>query len=384
MRAKTSVSDGGDGVPRIIVNDQCRFLYVVGQLGLGGLERQLYYLLANLDQARYRSAVVVWNLNPHEKYYREIEALNIPIFGFPPEWSALSKLKAFRAVARQVAPEIIHSYAFYTNFAAFYAAQGTSALAIGSLRSDFERAKRDVGFIRGVLNARWPSCLVANSRAAAEGARRHTGALAPKKVLFVRNGIDLNQFSFSCDTIDKRYVGAIGSLLRVKRWDRLLRAVQKVKVFNAGVRFYIAGGGPLRVGLEKLALELGISETVEFLGETAGIPAILRATKFLVHTSESEGCPNAVMEAMACGIPVIAMEAGDIRYLVDDGSNGYVVAQDDEDGLVKKIILLLNDEKLCRRMGQAARAKAEREFSLQRLVMETLDSYRAAGWKKQA
>ena len=112
----------------------CRFLYLVGQLRLGGLERQLYYLLASLDRARYQPAVIVWNLNPREKYYGDIEALNIPIYGFPPEWSPLSKLRAFRALSRPVGPEVIHSYGFHTNFAAYYAARGTRALAIGSLR----------------------------------------------------------------------------------------------------------------------------------------------------------------------------------------------------------------------------------------------------------
>src|SRR6188508_11249 len=113
----------------------CRLLYLVGQLRLGGLERQLYYLLANLDRARYQPAVVVWNLNVKENYYKEIEALKIPISGYPSGWSPLLKLRAFRALARQVQPEVIHSYSFHTNFAAYYAARGTRALAIGSLRS---------------------------------------------------------------------------------------------------------------------------------------------------------------------------------------------------------------------------------------------------------
>ena len=135
---------------------RCRLLYIVGQLRLGGLERQLYYLLANLDRARYQPAVVVWNLNLSEKYYRDIEALNIPISGFPAEWSPLYKLHAVRTLARQLSPEVIHSYGFHTNFAAHYAARGIGALAIGSFRSDFSWAKREGGLIRGALNAHWP------------------------------------------------------------------------------------------------------------------------------------------------------------------------------------------------------------------------------------
>lgn len=362
---------------------RCRLLYLVGQLRLGGLERQLYYLLANLDHARYQPAVVVWNFNLSDKYYWDIEALKIPIYGFPVEWSPLSKLRAFRALARQVAPEVIHSYGFHTNFAAYYAARGTRALAIGSLRSDFATEKKVGGALRGALNARWPDCHISNSVVCAEAARRHPGVFAPRHISVVRNGLDLNRFCCFNDTPEPRnYVAAVGSLLPVKRWDRLLKAVQKV--INVGaehVRFRIAGDGPLRPALEKLAGDLGISRAVEFQGAIHDIPAFLRGAKFLVHTSESEGYPNAVMEAMACGLAVVAMEAGDIPYAIEDGKTGFVVRQGDEATFAKRVFQLLGDDELCLHMGLAARAKAEREFRLERLVSETLEAYKAAGWK---
>lgn len=360
----------------------CRLLYVIGQLGLGGAERQLYYLLAALDHARYQPALVAWNFNPSEKYYRDIHALKIPIYGLPAGRSPISKLRAFRELARRVAPEVIHSYGFHTNFAAYYAARGTRALAIGSLRSDFATAKAEGGLIRGALNARWPFSHISNSVVCVEAARRRSALFVPKQFSVVRNGLDLNRFRSSDDTPETRtYVASVGSLFPVKRWDRLLKVVQKVKSVGAGnVRFRIAGAGPLRHALEKLACDLGISRAVDFLGATHDIPEFLRGAKFLVHTSESEGCPNVVMEAMACGVPVLAMEAGDIPYLVEEGITGFVVRQDEEEALADRIRLLLDDESLCRRMGQAARAKAEREFSLQRLVSETLNVYRTVGW----
>lgn len=362
---------------------RCRLLYLVGQLRLGGLERQLYYLLANLDHARYQPAVVVWNLNLSDKYYRDIEAFKIPIYGFPAEWSPLSKLRAFRALARQVAPEVIHSYTFNTNFAAYYGAGGTGALAIGSLRSDFARAKADGGVIRGALNARWPECHIANSVVCAEAARRHSTLFVPRQFFVVRNGLDLNCFRSLDDTLEARtYVASVGSLLPVKRWDRLLRAVQKVNSVGAGdIRFRIAGEGPLRPALETLAGDLGISRAVEFLGATYDIPAFLRGSKFLVHTSESEGCPNVIMEAMAAGRAVVATDAGDVPYLVEDGKTGFVVRRGDDETLVNRITTLLSNRDLCQQMGDNARARAEQEFDLHSLVTGTLDAYRAAGWR---
>lgn len=362
---------------------RCRLLYVVGQLRLGGLERQLYYLLANLNHARYSPGVVVWNLNQNDKYYKDIEALRIPLYGFPSEWSSLSKLKALRTLTRQLKPEVIHSYAFFTNFAAAYAAWGTGSLAIGSLRAQYNAHKRSNGLIRGMLNARYPAHHISNNTPSADAANHASSFFASKHVFVVRNALDLNLFKCASEASRKRYyVAAVGSLLPVKRWDRLLRIVKRLSsVVGQNIRFQIAGDGPLRLALEKLADELGISNIVEFRGAVHDIPTFLSGAKFLVHTSQSEGCPNVVMEAMACGLPVVAMETGEIPYLVEDGKTGFVVRQEDEATFVKYVSLLLSDDGLCLKMGEAGREKAKREFTLERLVSETLATYRVAGWR---
>jgi glycosyltransferase involved in cell wall biosynthesis len=361
----------------------CRLLYLVGQLRLGGLERQLYYLLASLDRSTYHPAVVVWNLNRDEKYYREIEALGIPICGFPAERSALHKLRAFRILAQQMSPEVIHSYSFHTNFAAYYAARRIGVLAIGSLRSDFVWTKRQGGIIKGALNARWPYSHISNSRTSAKATDGHCGLFVPRQVFVVRNGLDLNRFHCPNEPPTlKSYVAAVGTLSLVKRWDRLLRVIQRLRTVGTGdAEFRIAGDGPLRLTLERMARDLGISSRARFLGENHDIPKFLSGAKFLVHTSETEGCPNVVMEAMACGLPVVAMEAGDISCLIEEGKTGFVVHQGDEGALARRITQLLSDDSLCKRMGVAGRAKAEREFGLQRLVSETLQAYRDGGWK---
>jgi glycosyltransferase involved in cell wall biosynthesis len=180
----------------------------------------------------------------------------------------------------------------------------------------------------------------------------------------------------------RNYVAAVGSLFPIKRWDRLLRVIKKLKTAGTDeVRFRIAGDGPLRPTLEKLAKDLGIIHVVDFQGAIQDVAAFLKGAKFLVHTSESEGCPNVVMEAMACGLPVVAMEAGDIQYLVEEGKTGFLVQQGDESTFVQRVFQLLGSNELCSRMGLAARRKAEREFELNRLVSETLAVYKAAGWR---
>ena len=145
----------------------------------------------------------------------------------------------------------------------------------------------------------------------------------------------------------------IGSLSPVKRWDRLLRAASLLKQRNIEFLVQLVGDGPLRERLETQARDLGVTDRVEFAGRREEIPALLSQAAILAHTSENEGCPNVVMEAMACGRPVVAMQAGDISALVDEGKTGFIVDGDDAESFAERIASLAGDRALCRRMGEA-------------------------------
>jgi glycosyltransferase involved in cell wall biosynthesis len=173
----------------------------------------------------------------------------------------------------------------------------------------------------------------------------------------------------------------VGSLIPLKRWDRLLKVAVTLKERNFDFLVQIVGAGPLRETLEKQKEEMGMGNHVQFLGHSDEIPHLLSDATFLVHTSDTEGCPNAVLEAMACGRAVVATDAGDVPSIVEDGQTGFVVKRGDDATLVERVAMLIKDRELCRKMGEAGRVKAEREFGLDRLVSETLAAYRAAGWR---
>jgi len=162
----------------------------------------------------------------------------------------------------------------------------------------------------------------------------------------------------------------VGSLLRIKRWDRVLKVVRKVRSLGYDCRLTIAGRGPERAALEQQARELGLGWVAEFIGATTDVPDLLGQSRLLVHASETEGCPNAVMGAMACGRAVGATDAGDVPYLVEDGKTGFVVCYGDHEMLVKRLMELFTDRDLCQSTGKAGRAKAEREFGLDHLGFE--------------
>jgi glycosyltransferase involved in cell wall biosynthesis len=163
----------------------------------------------------------------------------------------------------------------------------------------------------------------------------------------------------------------------------LLNAAFKLKQMQLQFRIQIIGDGPLRMSLERQVNELKISNCVELIGQRSDIPAILSDALLLAHTSQNEGCPNVVLEAMACGRPVVATDAGDIPSLVDNGETGYIVSRGSIDSLAERIGALIQNRGLCERMSIAARRKAEKEFGLDRLARETLAAYRSAGWSNE-
>jgi glycosyltransferase involved in cell wall biosynthesis len=176
---------------------------------------------------------------------------------------------------------------------------------------------------------------------------------------------------------------AVGRLSPEKRWDRLIEVVASVR--GKGLAFSVrhAGQGPLLEELQVQAKSLGVDALIQFLGPREDISALLAESSFLIHTADEEGCPNVVMEAMACGRAVLATDSGDIPLLVDDGKTGFVVRRGDNKALVDRLVELVTNPDLCMAMGRNGRMKAEREFDLNPLVTRTLDAYKAAGWKDE-
>ena len=362
---------------------QCRLLYVIGQLDCGGSERQLDLLLESLDRECYRPAVAVWSYRESDCYVKHIKRLGVPLHQMPEGMPAASKLRALRALVKGLQPEVIHSLSSFTNCAVWWAALGTAAVPVGSVRTDFHLCKNRSGPWFGRLNACRPPYQIFNSVAAAEQARTSRSYFVPREVAIVRNGLNVYQFKNSPVPENKPVrVTGVGSLKSIKRWDRLLVAVSELKRRGHTCRVSLAGKGPVLESLKRRAEILELSSRIEFLGHVEDIQGLLSDSTFLVHCSDSEGCPNAIMEAMACRRAVVATDVGDARLLIDDGVTGFVVPRGDDRLLVDRMERLIQDRSLCSRMGNAARAKAEREFRVDRLISQTLAAYRAAGWNR--
>lgn len=158
----------------------------------------------------------------------------------------------------------------------------------------------------------------------------------------------------------------VGRLAAVKGLPLLLEAVARLRASHPGLRLTLVGAGPERTDLEARVAALGLADRVAFTGvqSPAQIADRLEETDILVLPSFAEGVPVVLMEAMASRIPVIATRVGGVQELVEDGESGLVVPPGCVDSLVRALDRLLSDPELCRRMGQAGRARVEAEFDI--------------------
>jgi glycosyltransferase involved in cell wall biosynthesis len=189
-----------------------------------------------------------------------------------------------------------------------------------------------------------------------------------ENIRVVTNGADLRRFAPS-DTATARPWGncmvfACRQLFPRKGIRFLIEAAAQLKPRFPELKLVIAGDGFERPELERLAAERGLAEDCTFLGwvPNADLPPLYRAAAVSVIPSLEEGFGIPAAEAMGCGIPVVASDAGGLPEVVEDGTCGFVVPKGNADALAEAIGRLLADPELRARMGAAARERALRLF----------------------
>lgn len=348
-----------------------RILFVTGQLECGGSERQLYNLAEALLGAGIQ--IKVASFNSHDDIYSaRFRALGVEVECLP---GRLMRVARLRTLARDWKPHVVHSFSNFTNFPVWLAISGLPAAAVGSWRSDYRAPASSYGRLRFWLNTHLPRTIVINSLRALKEARAEMPERSSNFVV-VENGINLKEFKIhappsmpTCELL------GIGSLTKVKRWDRALRVLRLLKDKGLPVNLSIAGAGSLRETLERLARDLRIERSIRFLGLIEDVAQLIPRYHCVIHTAESEGAPNAALEAMACGRPVVAMNAGDIARILRCQNGEYLVAQGDEPGMADKIASLIGAPRTLERIGRANRAWMEKNYSIEHSARQMLAVY---------
>jgi glycosyltransferase involved in cell wall biosynthesis len=159
----------------------------------------------------------------------------------------------------------------------------------------------------------------------------------------------------------------------------LLNSLRALDDLGGGLKMWIAGDGAARAAAEAQAARLGLGDDrVRFLGRRSDIDRLLEGADFFVLPSDIEGLPLSILEAMAHGLPIIASNVGGVPEIIQDDVNGLLVSAGDETALASAIRRVATDPELRRRLGSAARARANTTFSLSTMVHKYDEVYDAA------
>lgn len=137
----------------------------------------------------------------------------------------------------------------------------------------------------------------------------------------------------------------------------------------------LIGDGPRLAGVRELAAGRGLAERVRFLGNRRDVAELLAQAQLFVLTTDWEGFPRSILEAMRAGLPVVASDVGGVREAVADGETGFLVPRGDAGTLRERLARLLADPVLRRRMGEAGRRRYEASFTFEHMFRKTLAVY---------
>lgn len=347
--------------------------FIVGTLGRGGAEKQLVFMLRALRNAGIETRVLC--LTKDESYEADIRGMGIEVEYVGKNQNRFARVLEIVRNIRKRPVDIVQSSHFYTNIYAGLAGRALRIPSIGAIRSNLASELKLHGFL-GRFQLSLPRFLIANS----DLGRRNAIAqgIAEQGIELVRNVVEIESNTLNAASDEQRDLTFlfVGRLTGEKRADRFVRlAAALIKKFPAfPMRFRIAGDGPLREEIEQQEACDSLGQKLEFLGECPDMREIYLNADVLVLTSDYEGSPNVILEAMAHGLPVIATNVGGVSEILNEKC-GYLVEPDDETSMVKAAGDLIHSPELRARLGAEGIRSIESRHSLESLSDHLISIY---------
>jgi glycosyltransferase involved in cell wall biosynthesis len=335
--------------------DKPRVCFLAGTLGRGGAERQLVHMLQALKNAGAQVRVLC--LTKGEPLEHEILEMGVTVTWVgESRWRPTRLYRIFQEL-RRYPPHVLQSSHFYTNLYVAVVAWLLGIKSIGAIRNDLTSELKANG-VMGWGQLHLPGHLIANSKLARE--RAITKGITPHHIHMIPNAVAVNGFrkQVNGNGSDTVRILFAGRLTEQKRVDRFLYALSKMASAHPDLDFkgIVAGGGPLQKQLEQMADSLSLRpRRVEFLGELSNLKTAYQQSDLMVLTSEWEGTPNVLLEAMSCALPIVATRVGGVPDIVEHNQTGLLVNPDDIDSLTQSILSFCLNASLRWEYGQRAR-----------------------------
>jgi sugar transferase (PEP-CTERM/EpsH1 system associated) len=352
-----------------------RIVHLLHRLGVGGQENGVVNLLNNIDAELFESYLC--SFKRPDWIIERVQNKKITTFVFNKrQGNDLTLVWQLWALFRTLRPHVVHTHGWGTLCEGLVAAKLTGVPVIihgehGTIQ------ERNVWFQRQLWS------LVDQVVSVSASLRRNLAqkiGFPIERILAIQNGVDIKEFCCAKDrvsaraslgaTSDEMVIGTAGTLTPVKDHATFLRALAIVAQRFSRFKAVIIGGGPLAEELSKLAVQLRIHSKTMFLGFRNDMAALLSSMDIFVLSSLSEGMPNVVLEAMACGLPIVGTNVGGMPEIVEDGETGLLTPPGNPDKLAHAIFNLIQDSTKRRRFGEMGQARVRKLFALERMVKE--------------
>ena len=345
-------------------------------MGLGGTEKHVIALASGLRDRGYETGIVC--LFEEGALAGEVRSQGIPLIclNIPPRWGLRTMTALFRFV-RSTPIDILHTYLFGFHLFAGLPARLLKVPVILSSRREIADWKKG----RHRLVENWGNRFVDRVICCSEAARRwtmQTEKIRPVKLATIYNGVDTQRCKASREKSAVRssleippnapLIGTVANFSPAKGYPTLLAAAGEILKQCPSAYFLFVGAGPLQKEMQEKASKLQGHDHIVFTGFRSDIPDLIAAMDIFVLASITEGFPNAILEAMAMGKPVVATRVGGIPEILQSGEEGVLVPPQDSAALAQAILFLLHDPKNASRLGARAAEKVRRDFTLVRMI----------------
>ena len=367
-------ADIGQLVQRAVVKR--RILIFTNSFRIGGSEGQAIQLIRNLDRSRFEVYVACFDregplLDQLPSDLRAVEDFPLKSFADP---GTIRQAIRFIAFLRKNRIQVVQTFDFYTNiFGIPLAKLARVPIVIGS-RRDYSVKRTKGQRIAERVSLRLALKVVTNAEAIKQRLIDERW-LPEDRVHVIYNGLDLCRFSLqvprdaSCRSPVSTF-GVIANLRQEKGHLTFVCAAQYVAQVHPEARFVLLGDGVMRSHIHDAVRKAGLTEQFEFLGAVKNVPLILQSIDVVVSPSDTEGLPNAVLEAMAAGKPVVATDTGGTRELVSEGVTGYLVPIGNARMMANRMSDLYLSPATQESMGVEARRKVEESFTVEQIARQ--------------
>jgi glycosyltransferase involved in cell wall biosynthesis len=348
--------------------------FVFSSFEPGGTEQQMVQLIERLDRSRWKVHVVSMRSGGQflNRVARSSQLVTFPVTSFRRP-QVLSRLWSFARWCRQNRIAIAHTVDQPANI---FGLAGASLAGVPVRianrryvnigRTTIELSAQRLAYVKA-------HTIVANCRAAAD--RLIYERVPAHKIAIISNGIDATRYTERQPRRTLRRVIMVANLRPDKGHDVLIDAAARVLERVPDMQFELVGAGRLHASLVERAENRRVSHALTFSGHQDEIARRLSAADIFVLPSRTEAFPNAVLEAMAAGLPIVASDVGGIPELIDNGRSGLLIPTDDPAALADRLFDLASDPGWAAKLGAAARVDVLARYSFTRMVTEFQNLY---------